>query len=366
MARPPVTRCAIGRKSSSAGMTSRISSAVTFASSRTARSRGPRRLRPRLSPGSSPRLPLHSSTGKRAPWFRPHQETHPRPILLRRRDRPVADDGVPVIEHRGLPGSDAVGGLVELEPEATGGGLDAGRHRRRAVAELRLDPVGVRVEPAADVHLRAGERGARADDDRVRGRPRAEDVERLGRGEAQATPLPGREAPEAVVAAELAPVLRDDRPLLSLEAVPTEEGAVVVACEEACLLAFRTAGGREAGALRLGPGRLLVLVAEREHDPRELLRVERGEHVALVLGRVRSAGEEEGAVPLDDARVVPGGEPPGSGAPREGEQLGEAEAAVAARARVWRPPARIATDERRDDGAAELLAQVEGHVRHVQ
>ena len=56
----------------------------------------------------------------------------------------------------------------------------------------------------------------------------------------------------------------------------------------------------------------------------------------------------------------------GAGAPREGEQLGEAEAAVAARARVRRLAARVAADEGRDDRAAELLAQVERHVRHAE
>ena len=52
-----------------------------------------------------------------------------------------------------------------------------------------------------------------------------------------------------------------------------------------------------------------------------------------------------------------------AGAAREGEQLGEAEAAVAADARVRRLAARVAAHEGRDDGTAELLAQVERHVR---
>ena len=61
-----------------------------------------------------------------------------------------------------------------------------------------------------------------------------------------------------------------------------------------------------------------------------------------------------------------GREPVGACAPREREQLREAEAAVAARARVRRLAARVAADERSDDRAAELLAQVERHVRHAE
>ena len=75
--------------------------------------------------------------------------------------------------------------------------------------------------------------------------------------------------------------------------------------------------------------------------------------------RVRAAA----ARALDDAGVVAGRELFGARRGAEGEQLGEAEAAVAAGARVRRLAARVAADERLDDGAPELLAQVERHVR---
>ena len=58
------------------------------------------------------------------------------------------------------------------------------------------------------------------------------------------------------------------------------------------------------------------------------------------------AGEELPAAVLDDARVVAGREPRRAGAAREREQLREAEAPVAARARVRRLAARVALDER--------------------
>ena len=69
---------------------------------------------------------------------------------------------------------------------------------------------------------------------------------------------------------------------------------------------------------------------------------------------------------LDDSRVMPGREPRRAGALREREQLAEAERAVAARAGVRRLAARIAANERLDDGAPELLAEVERHVREAE
>src|SRR5205085_8862547 len=131
-------------------------------------------------------------------------------------------------------------------------------------------------------------------------------------------------------------------------------------------LALRAARRSEARALGLGARRVLVLLAERERDSREVPRIERSEHVALILGGIGPAGEQQPAVALDDARVVARREALRPGSPREGKQLGEAEAAVAPHARVRRLAARVTADERRDDRAAELLAEVEGHVRHAQ
>ena len=142
-----------------------------------------------------------------------------------------------------------------------------------------------------------------------------------------------------------------------------EEGAVVAAGEEARLLALAPGGRCEPGGGRLGARLGLRQLAERELDPVEEARVERREHVGLVLLRVGRACEESAAAVLDDPRVVAGPEPRRPGAAREREQLGEAEAAVAAAARVRRLAARVAPDERIDDRAAELLAQIERHVR---
>src|SRR5581483_10797801 len=81
---------------------------------------------------------------------------------------------------------------------------------------------------------------------------------------------------------------------------------------------------------------------------------------------VHGPGEELHAVAADDACVVPGREAGGAGATRERKQLREAEAAVAADARVRRVAARVAAHERLDDGAAERLPQVERHVRQAE
>ncbi len=66
---------------------------------------------------------------------------------------------------------------------------------------------------------------------------------------------------------------------------------------------------------------------------------------------------------LDDARVMARCKPVAAGAGREREQLVEAEAAVAADARVRRVALRIPAHERRDNGGSELFAQVERDVR---
>src|SRR5437763_860874 len=55
---------------------------------------------------------------------------------------------------------------------------------------------------------------------------------------------------------------------------------------------------------------------------------------------------------FDRARVVTGRELRGTGAPREREQLREAERAVAADAWIRRLPTRVSTDERLDDAVA--------------
>src|SRR5689334_17842040 len=69
---------------------------------------------------------------------------------------------------------------------------------------------------------------------------------------------------------------------------------------------------------------------------------------------------------LADPGIVAGRQPFGAGAAGEREQLGEAEPTVAPRAWIRGLAARVAAHERLDDRAAELLAQVERHVRYAE
>ena len=118
--------------------------------------------------------------------------------------------------------------------------------------------------------------------------------------------------------------------------MPGEKCAVVVAGEKARLLALCAARYLEAGALRLVARLLLALLAEREPDPRQMARIQRSKHVALILRRIRCPCQQCVPTMLDDARVVTGGKAIAAGALRELEQLVEAERAVAANARVRR------------------------------
>ena len=79
-----------------------------------------------------------------------------------------------------------------------------------------------------------------------------------------------------------------------------------------------------------------------------------------------AAGEQEPPAVLDDASVVAGRQPLRPGAAGKRDQLGKAEAPVAADARVRRLPRGVAAHERLDHGAPELLAQIERHVRQAE
>jgi kynurenine formamidase len=66
-------------------------------------------------------------------------------------DRAGTDDySLVVVEHRGLPRSDAVEWLVEDEFEAVAGAFDGGRDRRGTMPELGLHAADIELETAAD------------------------------------------------------------------------------------------------------------------------------------------------------------------------------------------------------------------------
>jgi hypothetical protein len=178
--------------------------------------------------------------------------------------------------------------------------------------------------------------------------------------------LAGREAPEPVVSPELSSLLIHQRAVRVLQSLPGQEVAVVASCEEAGLLALGAPGSGEAGSACLGPRCLLVLLPEGEPEPREHARVHPGEHVGLILRRIRSAGEQQTAAVLAHTGIVAGGERLGSDPLREREQGCKAKASVAADARVRSLATRVAPDEWADHGPAKALAEIEGRVRKAQ
>src|SRR5207248_1533060 len=105
---------------------------------------------------------------------------------------------------------------------------------------------------------------ARPDDDRVRRGVAAQRVDgRAGRDPETAALARGK-PPEACVAAELRPLLVDDRTVGRGESLALEERPVVAAREEARLLTLGSGGGRQPRARGLGPCLVLARVPERE------------------------------------------------------------------------------------------------------
>ena len=152
---------------------------------------------------------------------------------------------------------------------------------------------------------------------------------------------------------KLATVLVDDRPVGTVQPTTIEEGPVVVAGQEARLLALAAVHGSEPGAFGLGTRFRLGLVAERKDDAVELGRIELRQHVRLVLVRIDGAGEEPPAPVLEDAGIVTCGQRVGAGVAGKGEQAVESERPVAAHARVGGLAAGIALHERVDHRAAK-------------
>ena len=167
---------------------------------------------------------------------------------------------------------------------------DAGGDGRRAIPELRGRAVDVDVEPARGRDTRGG-RAIRA------GRRRTVFVGRARRRARTAaspptTPMPlrwpgvNRQKPSC--APSVAALLVDDRAGLRLEPVPRRgrsgsrrrRGSTPPGSR-------RAARRRDPARVGLRARRLLVLLAEREPDALELLRVEAREHVRLVLAARR-------------------------------------------------------------------------------
>src|SRR5262249_46350271 len=131
-------------------------------------------------------------------------------------------------------------------------------------------------------------------------------VERMSGGDTEPPPLSRRVTPVSLVPSEAAASRVDDRPRRYVETAAAEELTVVVAGEEARLLALGPLGNGKSRCRCLAPDIGLGTVAERKPQTVELGRLQRGEHVGLVLRVVVPASEQPLAAVLDDARVVPG------------------------------------------------------------
>ena len=122
-------------------------------------------------------------------------------------DHARSDDRVVVVEHRDLTGRDRRRPARRARARSRRPWPRRPRgDGRGAVAELGLGALD-RRRRGARAPRRASRASARArpDDERVRRRVGAQRVQRLGRREPEPAPLSGREAPEAVVAAEPRP-----------------------------------------------------------------------------------------------------------------------------------------------------------------
>ena len=174
----------------------------------------------------------------------------------------------------------------------------------------------------------------------------AERVERLAGRDAEPLALAGREAPEARRGARArCPLRRRARPLCGGEPAPLEELAVVVAREEARLLALRPARGGRARRARLRRASRPWSARRAGTRCGRAWRGRGARACRLVIGGIGSACEQEPAAVLDDAGVVAGDERVGAGALGEREQPCEAEAAVAVDARIRRLAALVALHE---------------------
>ena len=89
------------------------------------------------------------------------RDQHPGPILVRRRDQAIADDGVAVVEHRRLARARRRRPARRARAGSRAPSARPRRNRGRAVAELRLDPLGLGVEPAARARPRVRASDAR-------------------------------------------------------------------------------------------------------------------------------------------------------------------------------------------------------------
>ena len=179
-----------------------------------------------------------------------------------------------VVERRGLPRGHAVDGLLEQQPEAVRGLLDARGDRGRAPRSLAC----TRVAPSS---TRASRRSTSLQARRLRWGPRRARCAPRRSAARRAAPRPRGRGPGAVPACRRrrprggpssCPGLVADAARGELHALAREEVVERAAAEEADVLALARGGRGQAGCGRLGPHRGLGGVAQRQPQAREHLR----------------------------------------------------------------------------------------------
>jgi len=196
---------------------------------------------------------------------------------------------------------------------------------------------------------------------RVRARVLAQDVERLAPADPEAAPLADGVLGVAAVAAERRSRAIDDAPRpCALAAVAGEERRAPGPGEEAQVLGVGGTRHGEPGLLGQRAHVRLVQLAQREAQPGDRRRLQRREHVALVLERVGGGADQ----PVGrDPRVVPGRQRLRAEAIGQCDHRVEAHEAVAAHARVRRLTGGVVAHPRLHHARAKLVAQVQGEVR---
>ena len=181
--------------------------------------------------------------------------------------------------------------------------LSSRRHRRRRAGMVvtdfgrDLDWLRQFVErmPVAAVgdEFVAVERGIVADHHAIIFRIQFHDINRLGRGDAEALALADGVKFDAVVMAEhVAVQIHDFAAMLLHEVRLLEKAAVIVVRHEADFHALLLVGGLELAMPRHFARVALGLFAERKNRARELVLPQREQEITLVLPRIASALEQ--------------------------------------------------------------------------
>src|SRR5579883_1757383 len=292
-------------------------------------------------------------------------------------DPTAAEDALAIVEDAGLARRHGARRLVENDFAAGAREEEPGGHGGLRRAQLHGDaqPVGpggpgaVAAEPVdgAEPHPATAERALRPDDDARPFGIETKDVERIGRGDAEAAALADGEVDDAVVAAEDAALAIDDLARRKgAGAQLLDEAGIGAARHEADILTVGLGGNRQGEALGEGARLRLAHAAQGKAQEGELIRRRAEEEIALVALGVGSAVQLRSRPPHDAPCVVAGGERIGAEVARGRQEVAELDRLVAAHARDRCFAAQIGIGEIVDDGATEALLVIENVMRDAE